>query len=96
MGTSADEYFFNGSEGTTGNIPAPTIDFPAEGSEHFVTENNNYKGSENVKRFSVNNLLQLAADCHLGNKSGELILNRVNFIISNCGLRNIFFLQPQN
>lgn len=75
MGTSTDEYYFNGTEGTTGT------DFPVEASDHFVNENNNvnnYKGSENVKRFSVNNLLQLAADCHLGNKSGESICFRMS------------------
>lgn len=71
MGASADDYYFNGTEGATENPPA--VDFPVEGSDQFVNLNNNYKGSENVKRFSVNNLLQLAADCHLGSKSGEYI-----------------------
>lgn len=71
MGTSGDDYYFNGTEGATENLPI--ADFPAEGSNEFVGSNNNYKGSENVKRFSVNNLLQLAADCHLGNKAGEFV-----------------------
>lgn len=85
MVNGTEEYFFNGPEASTANNPAANIDFPPEGNDHqFISENNNYKGSENVKRFSVNNLLQLAADCHLGAKTvsngGEFVQYYLKFL----------------